>query len=59
MLKDKEIEKIKLKMLKKGINEIKLSNILFIPITSLKFCLKKKKDLPIAEKKLRYWISNQ
>lgn len=59
MLRDKEIQKIKMKMLKKGLNQTKLSNLLFIPKSTLTFCLRKYKDLPVVERKLRYWLSDK
>lgn len=56
MLNKNEIEKIKIKMLKKGINQTKLSNILGVSSTSLSFCLKRKKELKNVEEKVICWV---
>lgn len=56
MLNKKEIEKIKIKMLKKGINQTKLSNLLGISNTSLTFALKRTKNFPNVEDKLKIWL---
>ena len=56
MLNKNEIEKIKIKMLKKGINQTKLSNLLGISNTSLTFALKRTKNFPNVEDKLKIWL---
>ena len=56
MLREKEIQAIKIKMLKKGMNQTKLSNILGVSSTSLSFCLKRKKQLKNVEEKVICWV---
>lgn len=59
MLTRKEIEKIKIKMLKKGFNQTKLANLLFVSSATLSLIFRQMKDFPKAENKLKDWLKEK
>lgn len=58
MLNEKQIIKIKTKMIKKNINSKKLSKTLECSNATLSIIFNRKKDLPKIEKKLIEWLKN-
>ena len=58
MLNEKQIIKIKTKMIKKNINSKKLSKTLECSNAALSIIFNRKKDLPNIEKRLIEWLKN-
>lgn len=58
MLSEKQIIKIKTKMIKKNITSKKLSKTLECSNAALSIIFNRKKDLPKIEKKLIEWLKN-
>ena len=58
MLNEKQIIKIKTKMIKKNITSKKLSKTVECSNTALYIIFNRKKDLPKIEKRLIEWLKN-